>query len=136
MQQKNDVYLLIAVILLWGCFELLALKLAGATGSEVASWMQAIGTVGAVGASLFISYRERQSSARERFEKATSLAVSLMGAIWCLEIDVSRVKHHIQLHGRAAPTPEHWDSFFQKPGSQSQICSFPLCLRCTDCLKM
>ncbi|MBL6852363.1 MAG: hypothetical protein ISS15_05420 [Alphaproteobacteria bacterium] len=87
--QKNDLYLLAAVILVWGCFEIVALKLAGATGSDVAAWVQAIGTVGAVGAAIYWARREEHGRA-EKVERTATLIVAAQTADW-LRTTVERI---------------------------------------------
>ena len=126
--ERNDQILIAVIIFLWGLFELVALKLAGATSIEVAAWMQAIGTIGAICASLFIFHRERKKREEENFARAASLALSLMGSVWLMEIDLTRAVRHVTSREAAAPNASEWDNYFENarlPVSESLTAAVP-----------
>lgn len=113
--QKPDTYLIGAILLVLGAVEIISLVLVGATTDAVAAWVQAFGVIGALFVAIFIPLKTEQDrvakEAEERGEKTFSVASSLTGAIWLLDVDVNRVLRKVAQAQAQPPTEAFWQDW-------------------------
>jgi hypothetical protein len=110
--QKNDLYLIMVVILIWGMIEIIALKLVGATGSDVAAWVQAFGTVGAVGAAVVLARRAEADRIRSAERTATLITAAHM-ADWLRAAAkiMEDTKRYVDTEGQSGDHQTHLPQF-------------------------
>lgn len=108
-------YILLSVM--FGAFATIILASAAESNKSevVASWFEALGVAGALLVAILIPLKTERSrrleEAEERGMRTYSVAHSLTGAIWLLEIEVSRARRRIQQQSQQPPAQPFWQDW-------------------------